>query len=89
MKNHMISDRFKELVNDYYTKPTDEEISGSFLSIISDDPPVRTQKTLSSQREKKKQSTPEINVPGIKEMFRRQAENGQRNEQTGKKMICN
>ena len=61
----MISDRFKELVNDYYTKPTDEEIFGSFLSIISDDSPVRTQKTLSFQREKKKQSTPEINVPGI------------------------
>ena len=25
IKNHMILDRLKELVNDYYTEPTDEE----------------------------------------------------------------
>ena len=32
------------------------------------------------QRKKKKLSNSEINVPGIREMFRREAENGQRNE---------
>ena len=26
MRNHMVLDRFKELVNDYYTEPTDEKI---------------------------------------------------------------
>ena len=46
MKSHMILDRFKELINDYYTEPTDEEIFAisSFLAIISDDSPVRTLK---------------------------------------------
>ena len=31
-------------------------------------------------KKKEKRSNPEINVPGIREMFRRQAENGERNE---------
>ena len=29
-ENHIMLDQFKELVNDYYTEPTDEEIFGSF-----------------------------------------------------------
>ena len=75
----MILDRFKELVNDHYTEPADEEILGSFVAIISHDSPVRTQKTPPFQRKKKKRSNPEINLPEIREMFRRQAQNGQRN----------
>ena len=65
-KNHTILDRFKELLNVYYTEPTDDELIGSFLAIISYDSPIRTQKTSSFQREKKKQSNPEINVPDIR-----------------------
>ena len=42
IKNHMIFGRFKELVNNYYTEPINEEIFGSFLAIISYDSPVRT-----------------------------------------------
>ena len=53
---------------------------GSFLGIILDDSPVRTQISLSFQRKKKKTPNPEINVPDIREMFRRQAEKGQWNE---------
>ena len=53
IKNQMISDRFKELVNDYYTEPTDEEILGSFLAIISHNSPVRIQETPPFQRRKK------------------------------------
>ena len=80
MKKHVILDRFEELVNDYYTEPTNEEIFSSVLEIISYDSPVRTQETPPFQRKKKKQSNPEINVPDNREMFRRQAENGERNE---------
>ena len=80
MKKHVILDRFKELVNDYYTEPTNEEILSSVLEIISYDSPVRTQETPPFQRKKKKRSNPEINVPDNTEMFRRQAENGERNE---------
>ena len=69
----MILDRFKQLVNDYYTEPTDEEILGSFLAII-----LRMNHAISKKKEKR--SNPEINVPDIREMFRRQAENGERNE---------
>ena len=50
IKNHMILDRFKELVNDYYTEPADEEILDSFLAISLDDSSVRTQKTPPFQR---------------------------------------
>ena len=53
MKNHIIVDRFKELVNDYYMEPTDEEILGSFLAIILHDSSVRIQKTPPFQRKKK------------------------------------
>ena len=53
---------------------------GSFLAIILDDSPVRRQKSPPFQRKKKKRSNPEINVPDIREMFCRQAENDQRNE---------
>ena len=42
--------------------------------------PVRTQKSPPFQRKKKKRSNPEINVPDIREIFRRQAENGKRNK---------
>ena len=80
MKKHVILDRFEELVNDYYTEPTNEEIFSSVLEIISYDSPVRTQETPPFQRKKKKRSNPEINVPDNREMFRRQAENGERNE---------
>ena len=45
-----------------------------------DDSPVRTQKSPLFQRKKKKWSNPETIVPDIREMFRRQAENGQRKE---------
>ena len=83
----MILDRFKELVNDYYTKPTHEEILGSFLAIISHDSPVRTRETPPFQRKKKKRSNSEINVPDIREMFCRQAENGQRNERKDNKKV--
>ena len=78
--NHMILDRFKELINDYYAEPTDEEILGFFLAIISHDSPVRKQEIPPFQRKKEKLSNSEISVPDIREMFRRQAENGQRNE---------
>ena len=61
------------MVNDYYTEPTDEEILGSFLAII-----LRMNHAISKKKEKR--SNPEINVPDIREMFRRQAENGERNE---------
>ena len=50
----MILDQFKELVNDYYTEPTDEEILGSFLAVISHNSPVRTQETPPFQRKSKK-----------------------------------
>ena len=50
---------------------------GSFLAIILHDSTLRTQKS-PPLRKNKKQSNPEINVPDIREMFRRQAENGQR-----------
>ena len=73
IKDYMILDRFKELVNDYYTEPTDEEILGSFLAII-----LRMNHAISKKKEKR--SNPEINVPDIREMFRRQAENGEQNE---------
>ena len=42
---------------------------------------VRTQETPPFLRKKKKRSNSEINVSDIREMFHRQAENGQRNEQ--------
>ena len=42
----MILDRFKELVNDYYTEPTDEEILGFFLTTISHDSPFGTQEII-------------------------------------------
>ena len=80
IKNHMILDRLKELVNDHYAEPTDKEILGYFLAIILHDSPVKTQKS-SPFKEKKILSNLEIKVPDIREMFRRQAENGQRNEQ--------
>ena len=67
----MILNRFKELVNDYYTEPTDKEILGSFFAIILHDSPVRIQKTPSFQRKRKKRSNPEIKVPDIREMFHR------------------
>ena len=76
----MILDRFKELINDYYAEPTDEEILGFFLAIISHDSPVRKQEIPPFQRKKEKLSNSEISVPDIREMFRRQAENDQRNE---------
>ena len=41
---------------------------------------VRTQETPPFLRKKKKRSNSEINVSDIREMFHRQAENGQRNE---------
>ena len=53
---------------------------GSFLAIILHESAVWTQKSPPFQRKNKKWSNPEINVPEIREMFRRQAENGQRNE---------
>ena len=54
IKNHMILDRFKELVNDYYTEPTDEEILAFFLAIVSHNSPVRIQETPPFQRKSKK-----------------------------------
>ena len=30
IKNHMVVDRFKELLNEFYTEPQEEEILGSF-----------------------------------------------------------
>ena len=83
----MILDQFKELVNDYYTEPTDEEILGSFLAITSDDSPARTQETPPFQRKKKKRSSSEIKVSYIREMFRCQAENSQRNERKGNNKV--
>ena len=77
----MILDWFKELVKDYYTKPTDEEILAvswqSFCMILQ----YEHKHLHHFKEERKKRSNPEINVPDIREMLRRQAENGQRNEQ--------
>ena len=33
IKNHMVVDRFKELLNEFYTEPHEEEILGSFSAI--------------------------------------------------------
>ena len=63
LKNHMILDRSKELVNDYYTEPTDEKILGSFLTTIFHDSPVQTQESLPFQRKEKKRLNSEVNVP--------------------------
>ena len=79
-ENHIMLDQFKELVNDYYTEPTDEEIFGSFLPIISHDSPIQMQETQPFQRKREKRFNSEINVPDIRKMFCRQAEIGQRNE---------
>ena len=65
IKNHMILDLFKELVSGHYTEPTDEEILGSFLAIISHDSRVETQETPPFQIKKKKRPNSEINVPEI------------------------
>ena len=37
IKNHMVVDRFKELLNEFYTEPQEEEILGSFLAISPHD----------------------------------------------------
>ena len=71
IKSHMILDRYKELINDYYIEPKDEEILGSFLAIGSHGPPGRL-KEATSERKKKKRSDPERNLPDIREMFQSQ-----------------
>ena len=37
IKSHMVLDRFKELLNEFYTEPQEEEILGSFLAISPHD----------------------------------------------------
>ena len=77
----MILERFKELVKDYYTElcpePTDEEILvlswQSFCMILQ-------HRHTNLHHFKGKRSNPEINIPDVREMFRREAENGQLNE---------
>ena len=71
IKSHVILDRYKELINDYYSEPRDEEILGSFLAIDSHGPPGRP-KEATSERKKKKRSNPERNLPDIRAMFRSQ-----------------
>ena len=55
----------KELINDYYKEPADEDILGFFLAIISHNSSVRTQKIPPFQR-KKKRSNLEINQTLVK-----------------------
>ena len=76
IKNHIILHRFKELVNDFYTEPTDEEILGSFLATVSHNFPIRIQETPPFQRKKKKMVKFRINVSDIREMSHCQVANG-------------
>ena len=80
IKNYKILDRFKELVKDYYTEPREEEIlllSWQSLCMILQ---YEHENLGHFKKKNTKRSNSEINIPDIKEMFRRQAENGQRNK---------
>ena len=70
----------KELINDYYKEPADEDILGFFLAIISHNSSVRTQKIPPFKR-KKKRSNLEIKVPDISEMA------NETNERTTTKLL--
>jgi hypothetical protein len=50
----MVLDRFKELLNDYYTEPKDEEILGSFLAMTSNVAPSQPKKVSTDMRKKKR-----------------------------------
>lgn len=71
IKNHMIMDRYKELVLNMYTEPKDEEILGSFLVSIQE--PLSSSKKSSFPRKRKiAKNLPVANKKNndIREMFK-------------------
>ena len=48
----MVVDRFKELLNEFYTEPQEEEILGSFLAISPHDDIDEQPRTVSEKKEK-------------------------------------
>ena len=72
IRNHLLLDRYRELVTDLYCEPEDEVIIGNFLSPTEQAPIERPQKR------KKIVSVPEkekIQSNDIRLLFKRQEEN--------------
>ena len=60
IKNHLIMDRYQQLVLDLYTEPKDEEILGSFLVSIPE--PLPAPSTSSFPRKRKVASNRVVNT---------------------------
>ena len=65
IKSHMVLDRYKELISDYYIEAKNEEILGSPLAIDSHGPPGQP-KEATPERKKNERSNPERNFPDIR-----------------------
>lgn len=75
IKNHMILDRYKELLNDYYIEPKDEEILGNFLALSTTNASPPEKETAPKRKKKKTTTNVNENIPDIRVMFRRQQKN--------------
>ena len=77
IRNHLLLDRYRELVTELYCEPKDEIIIGNFLPPTEQDPIERPQKR------QKRVSVPEkeaIQCKDIKLLFRRQEENNKNHD---------
>ena len=55
--NHMVVDQYKELLNEFYTEPREEEILGSFLAISPLDDNDGRPRTCPKKRKRKQKSS--------------------------------
>jgi len=74
VKNHMIMDRYVELVKNRYTEPKDEVVLGSFLVSVPR-PIVNAVKTNQKKKTLKRKSEKTVD---IREMFKRNTQNQKR-----------
>ena len=76
VKNHLLMEKYKEIVNERYAEPKDEEVLGSFLAL----PPVGkackrdTRSEKSMKRERKTKENHHGQGQDIRQLFRKVAE---------------
>ena len=79
IRNHLLLDRYRELVTDLYCEPEDEVIIGNFLSLTEQAPIERPQKRkkIVSVPEKEKNQSNDIRL-----LFKRQEENNKNQDKS-------
>ena len=84
IKNHMVVDRFKELLNEFYTEPQEEEILGSFLAISPHDDIDKQPRTVPEKEKEDGETAESSNISQYKGDVSRANPTLTRNKRKGK-----